>query len=66
MVADNDENKPVGQLDYDDDKPVWPTWAVGVLSGARCRNIQPRTPFLEVSQGLSDGCREGAIHNDGP
>jgi len=36
--------------DDDENKPVWRTWAVGGLfRGARCRNVQSRTPVLEIS-----------------
>ena len=32
--------------DDDENKPDWPSWAVGVLSGVR--NILPRTVFLRI------------------
>jgi hypothetical protein len=35
-----DEVDGVDDDDYDEDKPAWPTWAVGVLfRGARCIQI---------------------------
>jgi hypothetical protein len=41
MIDDNDDDDAAN----DENKPVWPTWAVGVLSGLR-------TPVLEASQVL--------------
>jgi hypothetical protein len=37
----------------DENQPIWPTWAVGVISDAQDIEIRLRTPVLEVSQGAS-------------
>jgi hypothetical protein len=30
-----DESTPMNEYDSDENKPVWPAWAVGILSGVR-------------------------------
>jgi hypothetical protein len=44
--------KDLDANDDDDNKPVWPTWAVGGLSDAETYNRQ-YTSVIELSQGLS-------------